>query len=579
MKYKVYIIFLMFFLLLSESSTAAEIGNIDFIGNTVLSDNYLAEKISAKSNIKKEINYDTIYESLYEILNEYKKLGYYNVRIDSVSASKNRESAVYLKVYMCEGERLKINGIKFYGNNALSENELADIFGVSKRKYFIENEIEKRIEKIIEWYEENGYPFCRINLQNKTITDLNKTEKIHLNINIDEGSLVKLDTVAVEGNEYTKKKLILRESGLKDVTYFDQRVLNDVSRRLNRLEFIALDGKPELVSFGTKSTKNGILLKVIEKSSNYFSGILGYVPQGKNSSKRQINGFVDVVLGNLFGTGRSIAVKWENRGGFSQDFNLKYSEPYLLNLPVNTSTAFNQSVEDSVYLKRDFNAEFKMSLFNNISGYLSFGLENTMSDEFGRAEYNINDSRKLYSKMGFDYDSRDNIYNPRKGIYYSTFYSVGKRKDTKSESELMEHLDKKMSIDFRLSVPTMKNSSIYSRIYGAQVSSSRGDIPYSQLYMLGGANSLRGYKERQFRGSSVCLLNLEYRYLLGEKSRIFLFYDGGYIKKPDSKFYKSGFGWGLRISSKVGLIGIDYGIGEGDSFANGKIHFGVQSNF
>ena len=171
------------------------------------------------------------------------------------------------------------------------------------------------------------------------------------------------------------------------------------------------------------------------------------------------------------------------------------------------------------------------------------------------------------------------MLNPRRGVYYSTFYSVGKRKSSEIDTKLKENIDRKISIDFQVSIPTKKRGSIYLRIYGAQVSSSKGDIPYNQLFMLGGAHSLRGYKERQFRGSAVALANLEYRFLLGEKSRIFFFYDGGYIDKNESKLFKSGYGWGLRISSKVGIVGFDYGIGEGDSIANGKIHFGVQSNF
>ena len=74
-------------------------------------------------------------------------------------------------------------------------------------------------------------------------------------------------------------------------------------------------------------------------------------------------------------------------------------------------------------------------------------------------------------------------------------------------------------------------------------------------------------------------MSIEYRYLMGERSRIFVFYDGGYIKKTDSYLIKQGYGWGFRISTKVGLIGFDYGIGEDDSPVNGKIHFGIENNF
>ncbi len=569
---------MIFFLLLYydvKADDVLKINTIEFTGNKVLSDDYLAARVGIALNEK--INYDKVYEALFKLLEEYKEFGLYNARIDSVNILKISETAVDLKIYINEKERIKIIGVDFLGNSIFNDEELEDIFGISKEDYFIEQDIEIGIERIIQLYEKNGNPFCRVEFDTTNIKDFQKTDGIFLKLNIDEGSVVKVDTIAVEGNDFTKENLIIRESGLKEGECFNQSSLNDVFRRINRLGFIGLEGKPELVTF--KNSKNGILLKIKEKSSNYFSGILGYLPSGKKNSKGQINGFIDILLGNLFGTGRSMAIKWENRGGFSQDFNFKYSEPYLLNLPVTLSTSFDQSVEDSTYLKKGFSAEFKTQLFHNISGFFSFGYENTIPEQFGRLAYNIKDSKNLYSKIGFEYDSRDDMLNPRRGVYYSTFYSVGKRKSSEIDTKLKENIDRKISIDFQVSIPTKKRGSIYLRIYGAQVSSSKGDIPYNQLFMLGGAHSLRGYKERQFRGSAVALANLEYRFLLGEKSRIFFFYDGGYIDKNESKLFKSGYGWGLRISSKVGIVGFDYGIGEGDSIANGKIHFGVQSNF
>lgn len=583
---KPFIIFLILIILFSfdieGSEIKREVGTIEFVGNNVFSDDYLIEKVA--EDFKEKFDYDKIYDYLGKILNEYKALGYYNVRIDSLSPLRFRESVTGVKIYIYEGEKIKIKSVGFNGNNVISDDRLSKNFGISKGDYFIEKDIESGIEKIIKWYEENGYPFCKVEIEEKCFEDIGKTSEILLEFYINEGSPVKVDTIAVEGNNFTKKNLIIRESGLKEGEFFNQKLLNNVSNRFNKFEFVKLDGKPELITF--KSSKNGILLKVIEKSSNYFSGILGYLPSrgSHNSSKGQFNGFIDIVFGNLFGTGRAVSVKWENRGGFSQDLNLKYSEPWFLNLPVNMSVFFNQSVEDSTFLKRGFAGEFNLPLFNNISGSLSFGYENTIPDKFGKSEYNISNSRMIYGKIGFDYDSRDDRLNPRKGIFYSTFYSIGKRNNLKDEnlsgnSNLRECLDKKMTVDLQASIPTTKKGSIYSRIYGAQISSNEGEIPYSQLFTLGGTNSLRGYKEKQFRGSTVSLIELEYRYLLGEKSRIFLFYDGGYVKRSESKLIRTGYGWGFRISSRIGLIGFDYGIGEGDSPANGKIHFGLQSNF
>lgn len=557
-----------------------KIGSIDFIGNKVLSDDYLVKKLNP--HIKENFNDDDLYNYLSEILKEYKDLGYYNVRIDSVSFVKNSKLTSDLKVYIWEGERVKIKGMVFNGDKLISDKKLSDIFRIYEGNFFIENEIENGIERIINWYEENGYPFCRVELDKECFNNINKGNEILLILNIYPNTPVKIDSIAVTGNNYTRRNLIIKKSGLREREPFNQKLLNASSNNLENTEFLSLESKPQLVTFN--STKSGILLKIIEKSSNSFSGILGYVPPQKygNSSKGQINGFVDVVFGNLFGTGRLISAKWENRGGFSQDLNLKYSEPYFLNLPVALLTSFSQSVNDSTFLKRDFMAEFTMPLNNHISGLFACGYETIRPDKFGMSEYNISNAEVIYGRFGFNYDSRDNKLNPRSGIYYSTFYAIGKRKNlgnSYNSGSSGKYIDRKMIFNFQVSIPTTKMGSIYTLIYGSNISSSEGNISYSQLFMLGGANSLRGYRERQFRGSTIGLVNLEYRYLLGEKSRLFLFYDGGYVSKQENRLYKSGYGFGFRIDSKIGILGLDYGIGEGDNPANGKIHFGVKSSF
>lgn len=87
----------------------------------------------------------------------------------------------------------------------------------------------------------------------------------------------------------------------------------------------------------------------------------------------------------------------------------------------------------------------------------------------------------------------------------------------------------------------------------------------------------------------IAWTNLEYRFLLDGNSRFFLFTDYGYFERKIFSYTdetsrkisgkKLGYGFGLRIDSKAGLLGIDYGLGEGDSFNQGKIHFGVVNRF
>jgi outer membrane protein insertion porin family len=109
----------------------------------------------------------------------------------------------------------------------------------------------------------------------------------------------------------------------------------------------------------------------------------------------------------------------------------------------------------------------------------------------------------------------------------------------------------------------------------------------SDLFRLGGTNSLRGYREDQFLGARILWTNLEYRLLLTRRTFAFLFFDTGYyLREADvernilkSEDFLYGYGLGLNIETGLGVLGVSFALGEGDSFSDGKIHFGLVNEF
>jgi outer membrane protein insertion porin family len=113
-----------------------------------------------------------------------------------------------------------------------------------------------------------------------------------------------------------------------------------------------------------------------------------------------------------------------------------------------------------------------------------------------------------------------------------------------------------------------------------------GDINQLQLsdhFWFGGFESLRGYRENQFHGTSIAWVNLEYRFIVGRNSRVFLFNDWGFYRYDNANDSISdiltGYGVGIRFDTPLGIMGVDYGLGKGDSFSTGKIHFGIINSF
>jgi outer membrane protein insertion porin family len=66
-----------------------------------------------------------------------------------------------------------------------------------------------------------------------------------------------------------------------------------------------------------------------------------------------------------------------------------------------------------------------------------------------------------------------------------------------------------------------------------------------------------------------------------------LFFDTGYYLRPEeteqkipkSEEFLYGFGLGLSLETALGVLRVSYALGEGDTFSDGKIHFGVLNEF
>ena len=118
---------------------------------------------------------------------------------------------------------------------------------------------------------------------------------------------------------------------------------------------------------------------------------------------------------------------------------------------------------------------------------------------------------------------------------------------------------------------------------GFHIEGDKDQLQLSDHFWFGGFGSLRGYRENQFHGTTVSWINLEYRFIVGRNSRVFLFSDWGFYQYEEATGIKNdilpGYGVGIRFDTPLGIMGVDYGLGRGDTFSTGKIHFGLINSF
>jgi len=97
---------------------------------------------------------------------------------------------------------------------------------------------------------------------------------------------------------------------------------------------------------------------------------------------------------------------------------------------------------------------------------------------------------------------------------------------------------------------------------------ANGRLPVTEIFFVGGADTLRGYVENSFIGSRFVVFNAEYRFPIAKlkllNGAVFTDAGGAWFSGQPVRIFKD-IGVGLRIvfpSLGLGVIRIDYAIGE-----------------
>jgi outer membrane protein assembly factor BamA len=509
-------------------------------------------------------------------------------RIDSIVYSITADSsAAQLAVYLFEAEELRQGDISLQNIDSLQAAQLKSRFNSRRGQALDAERLQQDMDDAVTQMEQRGYPFARFDLQSVQIDSLHKdAQGLKVTLNGVAGPKLVIREVQIIGNKVTRKQVLLREIRIKPGDYYDHLKVGRIRNRLLRLNYLSEVEEPEL--FWTTGQEGGLLVRVKEGTSSRFDGIIGYVP-ATTDERGYFTGMIDISLGNLLGTGRALEAHWQKRDQKTQDIKLSFWEPWIAGVPVSAGVAFSQLIQDTTYVQRDLQLNTVMPLLENLSITAQLASQSITPDSLGSYGLGLLRSRTETAAIGLEYDSRDDRINPRRGVFYGTAVQAGKKKNL-GPDDLIEQqqvrkssTNKRILLDLEFYVPLWKRQVFAWTLHGRQIQSNEGIIPLPDQFRLGGARTLRGYREDQFRGSIVSWSALEWRYLLGRRSRFFCFMDAGYFSSKDrqtrNEGYKVGYGFGFRLETGLGMMGVDYGLGQGDTALAGKVHVGLVNEF
>lgn len=568
-----------------SNNSAQTISSIEIKGNKNFTANdYLSwAKINRGSNI-----FEGIEDSLQNrILKALQNEGYYNSSIQTKLISID-SSYSKLILNITENDPTLIADIKFDYDKSDSIY-ISKIFPRLSNKVFNKINVEEAFDEILNYFENSGFPFASVRIESIYFYSDSISQKRYadLYLKINKGIKSKIDRIEIEGNTKTKDYVIIRAIGLNIGEDYNQSKIDEIPNRLNRLRFFE---QVDVPTYYFNSKNEGILKIIVkEKEANNFDGIIGYIPNGIND-KGYFTGFVNISLRNLFGTGRSAAIRWQKENKNTQELELKYLEPWIFNFPFNISGSLFQRIQDSTYVQRTLEGNLEYIASEEISASVIINTQGTIPIERKNKIFTVYNSSSFTTGINLKIDTRDDYYSPKEGMVLINTYKYTSKK-IEGPKEFITKETKTFTNFQRIEI----DLGIYKEIFNYQVGALeiharelRGsDVEISDYYLLGGTKTLRGYLEKQFQGSRIFWSNFEYRYLLSKRSYAFLFLDSGYffrtekLEKNISKLdgFKIGYGFGLNIETSLGILGISFALAKGDSFSNGKIHFGIISDF
>ncbi|MHB8929346.1 MAG: BamA/OMP85 family outer membrane protein [Melioribacteraceae bacterium] len=585
---------LIFLLLFTTNSFAQTISKIEITGENKFSKSDYFNWIKISTGTKYFSGLEDSVKS--RIASALEERGYFYSSFQKVVLEKIDSVRSSLLINLNEGKPTLINKIKF-GKTVKDTTQIAGILSQLENAPLTNAKIGFALSEVLDYYENIGYPFSSIRIESVELINpsvesakdsANEDHFANLILYIDEGVKSKIDKIEIQGNDRTKDFVITRALQFRKGEEYSQKKIDEIPERLNRLRFFEPVEQP---AFYFNSKQEGVLkISVKEKQTNYFDGIIGYVPAVNDKERGYLTGFINVNLRNLFGTGRAASFRWQQENRSSQELELHYLEPWLFDLPFNISGSLFQRKQDSTYVQRNLEGNLEYLATDEISASIIIGTQSTIPSALNSQNFTVFNSSSLSTGVNFRIDTRDDFYAPTKGIYLNNSYKFISKKingpaafitpDTKTNVTLQ-----RLEFDFTIFNQFFQRQVAAIGVHGRELRGDNSDM--SDLYFLGGTNTLRGYREKQFQGNRIFWSNLEYRLLLSKRSYTFLFFDTGYFLRnedkqkniPESSSFKIGYGFGLNIETGLGVLGVSFALAKGDSFGKGKIHFGIINEF
>jgi outer membrane protein assembly factor BamA len=579
----------MLLICLSTISLAQRVEEIEINSSRIFSDTEI--KSWAGLNVGQNYFPGIIDTSLTRISTALSYNGYFNPSFEDSNVEFSIDSqTVTIKLNINEGEATVIQDVIFSTTDSSFLEYYISAFNYLEGEIFNLYEIENIIGDILTEMENDGFPFASVKIQSVYLyedsTDEDQLADIYLLLDV--GNKSTIDKIEVTGNTSTKDYVIVRELRIEPGEVYSQEKVENLPNRLNKLRFF--DPIP-VPNFYLNSENYGVLqINVKERNTNNFDGVIGYIPPQNDDESGYVTGLVNITLRNIFGTGRAATISWQKLTRVSQELQLKYLEPWLFGYPFNLNAELFQRIQDSSYVQRIIGGGIEYLATEDFSATAFISAEQVIPSIREVPVFTAYNSSSITTGLGLTIDLRDDPMATLSGFIFETSYSYSRKTIDGPSEYINESTETEINLQ-RLAAGFGAFFEIFPRnVLALKVNGRELSGPFfeqSDLWRFGGIKTVRGYIDDQFLASRCAWTNLEYRLMLSIRTYAFLFFDSGYYRLDpipeigiqQGENFIFGYGIGIALDTAIGTLGVSFAFADGDTFSEGKIHFGIINEF
>ncbi|WP_156820303.1 BamA/TamA family outer membrane protein [Synechococcus sp. PCC 7336] len=476
-----------------------------------------------------------------------------------------------------------VRSIRAENTTVLPDEVVGDLFGPQAGETLNFSDLQLAVEQLEAWYAEQGFVLA-------SVKDVRSTEDGDVVLEVAEGVI---EDIRVAGNDRTRDFIVTREMELEPGQVFNRNtVQTDLQNvfALNLFQDVNLSLEP-----GDNPDNVVATVNVEERNTGSLSA------GGGLSSGAGIFGTLSISQQNLGGNNQRLGLDIQV-GTEELLFDVGFTDPRIAHWETPTSlnvNAFNRFSSDRVFdddqdivrlgsaatLARPISENWRASLGVQ-QQFVS--IRDRDDDEPLTLDGDTNSLSSV--RFGVVRDLRDDPILPSRGniLRLSTDQSIAgfilNDGLTRNRAEV--------SYSHFIPVNFLKFEGRSPEVLAFDVRSGSifGDTAPFDSFLLGGANSVRGFDEgRVGTSQSFALASAEYRFPVFNFIGGALFADYGTdLGTADGVFGNPtdaqgllgsafGIGAGVRVQSPVGAIRVDYGIGQGED--SGRVHFGFGEKF